>query len=135
MAASHKAAGAQGEGRTPEKYRGRIRVRKGGQRDVSVELSGELDIAAADSLGEIPAWASDSGNSAAVHLSGTTFRDSSCLRELVVHQWLRPDLVALCDPSPQVRLGAAACGPEARVRFCFAAAQRDSGAPPRSREG
>jgi len=135
VAASHKVSGARGEGRAPVECRGRIRVRKRGRRDVSVELYGELDVAAADSLREILGWASDSRNSVAVDLSGVTFLDSSCLRELVVYQRLRPGRVALCDPSPQVDLSVAACGVEAWIHFRPAASRRGQADGGRSAPG
>ncbi len=110
--------------KAPMEHAGRVRVRRRGPGAVSVELSGELDVAAAGGLREILAWASDSGYSVAVDLSGVTFLDSSCLRELVVHQSLRPARVALCDPSPQVELSVAACGVEAWIHFRSAVPSR-----------
>ncbi|MDP9475212.1 MAG: STAS domain-containing protein [Actinomycetota bacterium] len=109
----------------------------GGRRNLSVELSGELDVAAADGLREILGWASASGRSVAVDLSRVSFLDSSCLRELVVHQRLRPGRVTLCDPSPQVELSAAACGVEARIRSCSAESDRSeaAGVPRRAKGG
>lgn len=134
--ASHDASGAGGERGAPVECRGGIQVRKGGREDVSIELFGELDVAAVDGLGEILAWASDSGCSVTVGLSGVTFLDSACLRELAVHQALRPARVALCDPSPQVEIGVAACDLEAWVHFRFAAARRPTaGSSRRAREG
>ncbi len=65
-----KVSGIRGEGRVPEGCTGRIRVRQEGRGNLSVELSGELDVAAADGLREILGWASDSGYSVAVDLSG-----------------------------------------------------------------
>lgn len=93
-----KEPGAQGKGRVSEGYAGRIRVRKGGPADVSVEFSGELDVATADGLRGTLGWASGSGRSVAVDLSGVSFLDSSCLRELVVHQRSRPARVAFATP-------------------------------------
>ncbi len=126
--ATDRASGTRGEGRAPEECTGRIRVRKEGRGSLSVELSGELDVAATDGLREILGWASASGRSVAVDLSGVSFLDSACLRELVVHQRLRPGRVALCEPSPQVELSAAACGVEASIRFCSAARGRSEAA-------
>lgn len=74
--------------------------------------------------------------SVAVELSRVSFLDSSCPRELVVYQRLRPGHVVLCDPSPQVELSAAACGVEACIRFCSAARDRSEAAGvPRSAKG
>jgi anti-anti-sigma factor len=116
--ATDRASGSRGEGSAPEECTGRIRVRKEGRGNLSVELSGELDVAAAGGLREILGWASASGRSVAVDLSGVSFLDSACLRELVVSQRLRPGRVILCNPSPQVELSAAACGVEACIRPC-----------------
>ncbi len=128
-----KEPGAQGKGRVSEGYAGRIRVRKGGPADVSVEFSGELDVATADGLRGTLGWASGSGRSVAVDLSGVSFLDSSCLRELVVHQRSRPARVALRDPSPQVDLSVAACCVEAWIHFPQTASRRGqaAGVPPR----
>lgn len=135
--ATDRASGTRSEARAPEEYTGRIRVHKEGRGNLSVEPSGELDVAAADGLREILGWASDSGYSVAVDLSGVSFLDSSCLRELVVHQRLRPGRVVLCDPSPQVELSVAACGVEARIHFRAGARERSeaNGVPRRAQEG
>ncbi|HEV2093935.1 MAG TPA: STAS domain-containing protein [Rubrobacter sp.] len=116
---------------------GRVRVREEGRGEISIELFGELDVATADGLREILVRASTSGLPVVVDLSRVSFMDSSCLRELVVHQRLRPGRVALCDPSPQVELSAAACGVEASIYFCSAARDRGEavGAPRRARGG
>lgn len=129
--------GTRGAGSAPDDCVGRIRVREEGRGKLSIELFGELDVATADGLREVLVRASTSGRPVVVDLSGVSFLDSSCLRELVVHQRLRPGRVALCDPSPQVELSAAACGVEASTHFCSAAHDRGEavGAPHRARAG
>ena len=44
-----------------------------------------------------------------VDLSGITFLDASCARELAVQYQLHPKHLVLCTPSPQVKLSLAAC--------------------------
>lgn len=50
-------------------------------------------------------------------VSGVTFLDCLCVRELAVHYQLHAERLALCDPSRQVRLGVAVCDLEDWIGF------------------
>ena len=82
-------------------------------------LSGEFDVlyqkTLCDSLGDSLA----SGRPTLVDLSGVTFMDSRCLRELVVFYQLGKGRVALCDPSHEVELSVAACDLEDWFDFVY----------------
>ena len=92
------------------------------QRDyapVLVKLSGELDIRYRRTLKNTLRECVASGRSTLVDLSGVTFMDSRCLRELVVYYQLGKGRVALCDPSHEVMLSVAACDLEVWFDFVY----------------
>lgn len=97
----------------------RAAQRDGSDRPMLLRLSGEFDVlhqkTLADSLGDSLA----SGRPTLVDLSGVTFMDSRCLRELVVFYQLGRGRVALCDPSHEVELSVAACDLEGWLDFVY----------------
>lgn len=89
----------------------------GGDRPVLVELSGEFDIRYQKALEDVLSRSLASGRPTLVDLSGVTFMDSRCVRELVVHYQLGQGSLALCDPSREVELSVAACDLEEWIGF------------------
>ena len=85
-----------------------------------VRLSGEFDVRyhriLEDTLGDCLA----SGRQTYVDLSGVTFIDSRCVRELAVHYQLGEGRLALCDPSREIELSVAACDLEEWMDFVYA---------------
>ena len=85
-----------------------------------VRLSGEFDVRyhriLEDTLGDCLA----SGRQTYVDLSGVTFIDSRCVRELAVHYQLGEGRLALCDPSREIELSVAACDLEEWTDFVYA---------------
>jgi anti-anti-sigma factor len=86
---------------------------------VLVRLSGEFDVSCQrvleDTLGDCLA----SGRLTFVDLSGVTFMDSRCVRELAVLYRLGEGRMALCDPSWEVELSVVACDLEAWIDFVY----------------
>lgn len=95
----------------------RIRVHEPDRTGILVELFGEFDIvtrrALRTTVGSVARW----GLPVFVDLSGVTFLDSSCLRELAVQHQLHANHLTLCNPSRQVELSVAACDLEGWVDF------------------
>lgn len=95
----------------------RIRVHEPDRTGILVELFGEFDIvmgrALRTTVGSVARW----GLPVFVDLSGVTFLDSSCLRELAVQHRLHANHLTLCNPSRQVELSVAACDLEGWVHF------------------
>ena len=84
-----------------------------------VRLSGEFDVRYHRVLEDTLADCLASGRQTYVDLSGVTFMDSRCVRELVVHYQLGEGRLALCDPSREVGLSVAACDLEEWLDFVY----------------
>lgn len=84
---------------------------------VVVELSGEFDISRARALCEALDDALNTGRPVVANLSGVTFLDVVCVRELAVRHQLCRDRLALCRPSPEAKLSVAACDLEGWLSF------------------
>lgn len=52
-----------------------------------------------------------------VDLSGITFLDTQCARELAVQYQLHRDNLVLCNPAPQVELTLSTCGIQEWIDF------------------
>ena len=87
-----------------------------------VRLSGEFDVRYHRILEDTLSNCLDSGRLTFVDLSGVTFMDSRCVRELAIHYQLGEGRVALCDPSKEVELSVAACDLEGWIDFIYTAA-------------
>ena len=89
-----------------------------------ITLSGEIDVRCRtileDTLRGCLAWR----ESTLVELSGVTFMDSRCVRELAFHYQLGGGRTVLYDPSEDVLVGAAACGLEDWLDFVHPADPR-----------
>ena len=86
---------------------------------ILVKLSGEVDVRYQQILDDTLSDCLASGRPTFVDLSGVTFMDSRCVRELAVHYQLGNGRVALCDPSREVELGVAACDLEEWIDFIY----------------
>ena len=86
-----------------------------------VTLSGEFDVRYQAILEDTLSDCLASGRLTLVDLSGVTFMDSRCARELAIHYQIGEGRVALCDPSREVELSVAACDLEAWVDFIYTA--------------
>lgn len=84
-----------------------------------VKLSGEFDIRYQRTLEDILSDCLVSGRPTLVDLSGVTFMDSLCVRELAIHYRLSEGRMALCDPSRQAELSVAACDLEEWIDFVY----------------
>ncbi len=82
-----------------------------------VELWGELDLFSLGELRENLNRALGPGKSALVDLSGITFLDLQCARELAVRSQLYADHLTLRNPSPQVQASVEAFGMEGWIRL------------------
>lgn len=103
-------------------------VRRG--RSVRIWLSGELDLRCLEGLRAALRTALRSRRPVLVDLSGVTFLEELCLRELAVHYQLNPGRLVLWRPSAEVRLTRMICGLEDWVRFYpDEAASRPPGTP------
>jgi anti-anti-sigma factor len=94
---------------------------RGGREDRSVllRLSGEIDVLYQKLLEDTLSDCLASERPTLVDLSGVTFIDSRCVRELAVFYQLGDGRVALCDPSREVELGVAACDLEDWIDFVY----------------
>ena len=96
-----------------------------GQRDgsegrpVLVTLSGEFDIRYQRVLEDTLSDCLASGRVTLVNLSGVTFMDSRCARELATYYQLGEGRVVLCDPSREVELSVAACDLDTWIDFIY----------------
>lgn len=79
---------------------------------ILVELTGELDLSALEELRETFDAAAYLREPAIVDLSGVTFLDLLCARELAVRSHLYAHQMTLRNPSPEVLATAQACGLE-----------------------
>ena len=91
-----------------------------------VKLSGEFDVRYEKILEDTLSDSLASGRLTFVDLSGVTFMDSLCVRELAVYYQLGEGRVALCDPSWEVELSVAASDLEEWMDFVYTT----SGDPP-----
>ncbi len=98
---------------------GRVRIHQADHRGVLIELSGEFDIQKLGDLRNVLSEALRWGRSAYVDLSGITFLDTLCVRELAVQHQLHAGRLALCNPSWQAELSVAASELEGWIQFHF----------------
>jgi hypothetical protein len=82
---------------------------------ISIELSGELDIRDLDYLRSALDGALGSGLSTCVNLSGVSFLDVRCARELAIWSYLHGSRLELRNASWQVEASFRACGFENRI--------------------
>ena len=87
-----------------------------------VKLSGEFDVRYHRILEDTLSDSLASGRLTFVDLSGVTFMDSRCVRELAFHYQLGEGLLALCDPSREMQLSVTACDLESWFDFIYTAA-------------
>ena len=85
-----------------------------------VRLSGEFDVLYEKVLEDTLCDCLASGRPTYVDLSGVTFMDSRCVRELAIHYQLGEGRVTLCDPSREIELSVAACDLEEWIDFVYA---------------
>lgn len=88
-------------------------------RPILLRLSGEIDVLYQKLLEDTLSDCLASERPTLVDLSGVTFIDSRCVRELAVFYQLGDGRVALCDPSREVELGVAACDLEDWFEFVY----------------
>jgi anti-anti-sigma regulatory factor len=93
----------------------RIKVHDPCRAGVLVELFGEFDVSCLGAFGHALRGASGLGRRTFVDLSGVTFMDALCLRELASRSGAGAGPLELCRLSWQLRLGVAACGLEGKV--------------------
>lgn len=77
--------------------------------DAPIELRGEFDLFELRLLGEILDGPKEPGPPIRVDLSGVTFLDVRCARELVARSFPRGRRLILRDPSPQAERSLRAC--------------------------
>ena len=106
-------------------------AQRGGSEDRPrlVRLSGEFDVRYKRILEDTLSDSLASGRLTLVDLSGVTFMDSRCVRELAFHYQLGEGLLALCDPSMEVELSVAACDLESWFDFIYTTAEASAEAP------
>ena len=75
-----------------------------------VAVGGEFDLRNLEDLRYALRDVPRSDEPLVVDLSGVTFLDSQCVRELAAWKLLHPDLMRLRDPSWQARSSFVACG-------------------------
>ena len=85
---------------------------------VLIELCGEFDTGALESLREALDGASSSGLATYVDLSGVAFLDVRCALELAVRCPLHGDRLTLLNPSWQAVASFKACGFQGRIASC-----------------
>jgi anti-anti-sigma factor len=88
-------------------------------RTILVKLRGEFDVLSQKILAGTLSDCLASGRLTFVDLSGVTFMDSRCVRELAVYYQLGKGRVALCDPSQELKLSVAACDLEDWIDFVY----------------
>ena len=87
-----------------------------------VKLSGEFDVRYHRILEDTLSDCLASGRLTLVDLSGVTFMDSRCVRELAFHYQLGDGRLVLCDPSREMELSVTACDLESWIDFIYTAA-------------
>jgi anti-anti-sigma factor len=104
-------------------------AQRGGSEDRPrlVRLSGEFDVRYKRILEDTLSDSLASGRLTLVDLSGVTFMDSRCVRELAFHYQIGEGLLALCDPSMEVELSVAACDLESWFDFIYTTAGGPAG--------
>ncbi len=90
-----------------------------------VELRGELDLFSLGELRENLNRALGPGKSALVDLSGITFLDLECARELAVRSQLYADHLTFRNPSPQAQASVEAFGMEGWILLYPAGGDRE----------
>jgi anti-anti-sigma factor len=86
---------------------------------ILVKLCGECDVLSQKILAGILGDSLASGRPTFVDLSGVTFMDSRCVRELALYYQLGKERVALCDPSEELELSVVACDLEDWIDFVY----------------
>jgi anti-anti-sigma regulatory factor len=99
-------------------YAARIKVHDPCEAGVLVELSGEFDVSCAEAFARALDRAASLGGVTFADLSGVTFMDAQCARELAARSGV--GRLRCCAPSPQARLSFAACGLYGAVEVCAA---------------
>lgn len=94
-----------------------IEVREADTKGMVMELWGDLDLFALDTLLKTLNSVAILREPTAVDLSGVTFLDLGCARELAVRSQLYAHNLSLRNPSSQVRSTIRACGLEDWFRF------------------
>lgn len=97
-------------------YLARIKIHNPTEDGVLVELNGEFDLSCLEAFKRSLVRARSLGEPVFVDLSGVGFMDGLCARELL--HAAEGDGFELCQPSPQVRLSALACGLGGRLVAC-----------------
>ena len=100
-----------------------------GDEDCAMVLRGEFDLSCHAVLGSALEDALRHYSPIFVDLSGVSFLDASCVRELALMLSLHGEHLVLGDPSREVEVSIAACGMEDLVRF--GSPEREKGALPR----
>jgi anti-anti-sigma factor len=95
---------------------------------VVVRLSGEFDVSYEKILEDTLIDCVASGRPTLFDLSGVTFMDARCVRELAVGYQLGEGRLALCDPSREIELSVAACDLEDWMDFVYTSLPRGSSA-------
>lgn len=85
-----------------------LRRRDGDRPVVFVRLVGEFDVARWKLLRRVLSECMVAGQTTVLDLSGVTFLDTLCVRELALHSQLYGNLLTQ-DPSPEAELSVAAC--------------------------
>ena len=88
-----------------------------GEEGYATILRGEFDLSCHAALGSALEGALGLGTPVFVDLSGVTFLDASCVRELALALSLHGERLVLVAPSREVEVSVAACGMEDLVRF------------------
>jgi anti-anti-sigma factor len=95
----------------------RLRVARRGVGVSLVKLSGEWDIRYRDVLERTLGGLLRRGSPTFIDLSGVTFLDAWCVRELAVQYQLHMGDLVLCNPSPQTELAVSVCDLEEWIDF------------------
>jgi anti-anti-sigma factor len=106
-------------GSVTKKEATRFRSAQRDERLVLIKLSGEFDIRYQSTIEDTLRDCLTSGRPALVDLSGVTFMDSLCIRELAVHYQLGGGRMVLCDPSEDMEVSVAACDLEDWLDFVY----------------
>ena len=96
-------------------YLASIKVHDPCRAGVLVELSGELDVSCLEAFGHALTRASSFGRPTFVDLSGVTFMDALCARELANRSKAGAVSLTLYRPSWQAELSMTACGLEVSI--------------------
>ncbi len=94
-----------------------IEVREADTKGMMMELRGDLDLSSLDTLRETLNSVASLREPTVVDLSGVTFLDLGCARELAIRAQLYAHHLSLCNPSWQVQSTIRSCGLEDWFRF------------------